>query len=140
MKKLLITFLSIASLGLFFFLYLGNRSENKKTKSPAQMADDRLEITQKNLSSPAPKHINKSSKNPKKKVKRPSGTVVGNLNIRQEQLLKIFRNDKTYAMSSIEGDFPGVNVRTLRRDLDKLQHLGLIKKTGSTKASLYQKV
>lgn len=59
------------------------------------------------------------------------------INSRQNILLALLKQHKSLQMKDIEKRIQTVNVRTLRRDLDKLQKLGLISKTGSTKAAVY---
>lgn len=61
----------------------------------------------------------------------------GEINTRQNILLALLRQHKSLQMKEIEKRIQTVNVRTLRRDLDKLLRLGLISKTGSTKAAVY---
>lgn len=61
------------------------------------------------------------------------------LNDRQKSILSIMQSAKKHPMKYIENKIGNTNVRTLRRDLDKLQRIGLIKKFGSTKSAFYQK-
>lgn len=61
----------------------------------------------------------------------------GEINSRQNILLALLKQHKSLQMKEIEKRIQTVNVRTLRRDLDKLQKLGLISKSGSTKAAVY---
>ncbi len=62
----------------------------------------------------------------------------GEINSRQNILLTLLKQHKSLQMKEIEKRIQTVNVRTLRRDLDKLQKLGFISKTGSTKAAVYR--
>lgn len=105
-------------------------SQSRQNRAVKDSPTEALHISQ------APRPLRRPGVSSKKRLK----TSAENLSPRQTKILEILDLDKVYGMNSIEGDFPEVNVRTLRRDLDKLQQLGLIKKTGSTKASLYQKL
>lgn len=59
---------------------------------------------------------------------------------RQKDIVNNMMVGKKYTMGFFEEKFSEVHVRTLRRDLDKLQKTGLIGKSGSTKAASYQKI
>lgn len=61
------------------------------------------------------------------------------LNERQKNILSVLSESKKHPMKYLESKIGNFNVRTLRRDLDKLQKMGLIKKIGSTKSAFYQK-
>lgn len=61
------------------------------------------------------------------------------LNERQKKILSVLSESKKHPMKYLESKIGNFNVRTLRRDLDKLQKMGLIKKFGSTKSAFYQK-
>lgn len=125
MKKILIFLLSIGTLGIVWFL-----SSKEEAKSGVKRNPVKKPQSFKNV---------ENARNTKTGTKT-NTTKKGNLNPRQTQLLELLDSGKAHAMSSIEQSFPKVNVRTLRRDLDKLQQMGLIKKTGSTKAALYRKL
>jgi predicted HTH transcriptional regulator len=62
------------------------------------------------------------------------------LNERQKNILSVMKESKKHPMKYLESRIGNFNVRTLRRDLDKLQKMGLIKKFGSTKSAFYQKI
>lgn len=86
----------------------------------------------------------KSAHNEKKSIKttkKPNTTKVADfkLNERQKKILSALSESKKHPMKYLEGRIGNYNVRTLRRDLDKLQKMGLIKKFGSTKSAFYQK-
>jgi len=76
-----------------------------------------------------------------KQTKKPNTTKVADfkLNERQKKILSALSESKKHPMKYIEGSIGNFNVRTIRRDLDKLQKMGLIKKFGSTKSAFYQK-
>lgn len=59
------------------------------------------------------------------------------LNSRQEEILKHLSLKKIIEMKDIKSFFPEVTTRTLRRDMNKLEDSGMIKREGSTKASKY---
>lgn len=79
----------------------------------------------------------KKSSKAKTKVLPPKKQESAEINSRQNILLALLKQHKSLQMKEIEKRIQTVNVRTLRRDLDKLQKLGLISKTGSTKAAVY---
>ena len=62
------------------------------------------------------------------------------LNERQKNILSVMIESKKHPMKYIESRIGNFNVRTLRRDLELLQRMGLIKKYGSTKSAFYQKI
>jgi hypothetical protein len=62
------------------------------------------------------------------------------LNDRQKNILSVMVESKKHPMKYLESRIGNFNVRTLRRDLDKLQRMNLIKKFGSTKSAFYQKI
>ncbi len=72
-----------------------------------------------------------------KKMKKPSRAKDLKINIRQNILMSLINQHQSLSMKEIERRIQSVNVRTLRRDLDKLQRYGMIIKSGSTKASVY---
>jgi hypothetical protein len=58
---------------------------------------------------------------------------------RQQKILSIFAPEKKVYMENIVNAVKGVHVRTLRRELSKLESKKLIKKVGKTKGSYYIK-
>jgi DNA-binding transcriptional ArsR family regulator len=60
------------------------------------------------------------------------------LNERQEIIYKLIRASKKAMMTEVEDVVPGVTSRTLRRDMNKLEKLGLIEKLGKTKDTYYK--
>jgi hypothetical protein len=58
-------------------------------------------------------------------------------NKRQRKILFLFKKRLTLSMSNLKEEFHQVTTRTLRRDLDKFEELGLIKQRGKTKDSVY---
>lgn len=59
------------------------------------------------------------------------------LSARQEEIYQLIRSDKRVTISDVEDVVPNVSNRTLRRDLNKLEKLGLIKQMGKTRDSYY---
>lgn len=59
------------------------------------------------------------------------------LNSRQESIYKIVKNSQKATMQEFADKIGAVTTRTLRRDLTKLQKLGLIEQIGKTKDSYY---
>ncbi|MCA9380483.1 hypothetical protein KC675_04865 [Candidatus Dojkabacteria bacterium] len=88
--------------------------------------------------------LRKDSQTGKKKpisTKKPNTAKISDfkLNERQKNILSVMVESKKHPMKYLESRIGNFNVRTLRRDLDKLQKMGLIKKFGSTKSAFYQK-
>lgn len=131
MKKILIFLLSIGTLGAVWFLISKEEAKSGVKRNPVKKPQNFKNVENARNTKTGTKTNTKPNASTKTR---------GNLNPRQTQLLELLDSGKAHAMSSIEQSFPKVNVRTLRRDLDKLQQMGLIKKTGSTKAALYRKL
>jgi len=129
MKKILILLLSIGTFVIAGFLFFTKGCKKSKIVQTSDKSKPRQVMQVSN------------STQSKKKINRGRVVVKTNdLNHRQIRLLTVLNLDEPSSMSSIEKHFPEVNVRTLRRDLDKLQQKNLIKKIGSTKSALYQKL
>lgn len=60
------------------------------------------------------------------------------LSERQREVYRLIESSKKVEMKDLLMRVKGVTERTLRRDLLKLQELGLIKKKGNTKSSSYE--
>ena len=60
------------------------------------------------------------------------------LNSRQESIYQVIKRMQQAAMPDFVTKVAGVTTRTLRRDLTKLQKLGLIEQVGKTKDSFYR--
>ncbi len=71
------------------------------------------------------------------KLEKPS-LKHSNLNERQQKILQEVKNQKKVKSSEIRNQFKNINERTLRRDFDKLEKLGIVKQTGKTKDSFYE--
>lgn len=71
------------------------------------------------------------------KVEKPSKKY-SNLNARQQKILKEVKNQKKVKSSEIRNQFKNINERTLRRDFDKLEKLGIVRQSGKTKDSFYE--
>lgn len=129
MKKILILLLSIGTFVIVGFLFFTKGCKKSKIVQTPGKSKSRQVMRVSN------------STQSKNKVDRERVVVrTHDLNHRQTRLLAVLNLDEPSAMGSIEKHFPEVNVRTLRRDLDKLQQKNLIKKIGSTKSALYQKL
>lgn len=59
------------------------------------------------------------------------------LNVRQELIMKLIKKRKVVLPSDIYELNPSVSTRTLRRDMDVLVELGLVKQQGSTRDTKY---
>lgn len=71
----------------------------------------------------------------KKKVE--SSVKILGLTPRQEEILKIFKKRDVVLPSDIYAVAPDLSTRTLRRDMDKLVSLGVVRQEGSTKDTRY---
>lgn len=97
------------------------------------------------VSSESKKNVNKVEKKnrqpaPPSKISKKLDMSKFKLTERQKDIINAMILGKKYTMGFFEDKFSEVHVRTLRRDLDKLQKTGLIEKSGSTKAASYQKL
>jgi predicted HTH transcriptional regulator len=63
---------------------------------------------------------------------------VSGLNSRQQELKSYASSRRNFTMQTIRDSFPDVTARTLRRDLDRLQELGIISQEGKTRNSVYK--
>ena len=71
--------------------------------------------------------------------KRTNSPKINTQNLsREELIIQNLKDKKSIIMRDLEILFPDVTVRTLRRDMEKLQKRGIVKKTGSTKSSEYK--
>ncbi|MBP9758571.1 hypothetical protein KBD45_02655, partial [Candidatus Dojkabacteria bacterium] len=59
------------------------------------------------------------------------------LSTRQMEILDVFKKKAKVDTSLLQAYIPSVTIRTLRRDLESLKEMGIIKKMGSTKGSYY---
>lgn len=62
------------------------------------------------------------------------------LSPRQMEIIDVFKKKRKVDTSLLQVYIPSVTIRTLRRDLESLKEMGLIKKVGSTKGSYYVRV
>ncbi len=62
----------------------------------------------------------------------------GTLNVRQQKIQKYLKTKEMVSVKDLVKGFPDVTTRTLRRDMAKLEALGIVKQKGKTKDSLYQ--
>ncbi|MCA9385548.1 DeoR family transcriptional regulator [Candidatus Dojkabacteria bacterium] len=59
---------------------------------------------------------------------------------RQSRIMQLFETHQEVDTNLLKSEITDVAVRTLRRDLDKLEQSNLVKKVGKTKGSYYVKV
>ncbi len=123
MKKFFVSLITLLTLGVIVFVGLG------KDKSSKTNTTDKFKSKAKKKLQPSKQH-----------TKVDIDLRRFNLASRQKELVYFLKYGRSYTMSKIENKFPEVHVRTLRRDLDKLQKSGLIEKTGSTKAASYKRI
>lgn len=57
---------------------------------------------------------------------------------RQEQIYQLISTDGEVSMPTVSSSISDVSPRTLRRDMTKLENLGLVKRVGKTKDSVYK--
>lgn len=69
-------------------------------------------------------------------VTKKSGSF--SLSDRQEDIYQMIKREVELDMKSVIDKVPGVSDRTLRRDMTKLEKLGLIKQVGRTRNSVYK--
>ncbi len=60
------------------------------------------------------------------------------LSDRQESIYQLIRKEGELDMKSVQDKVAGVSDRTLRRDMTKMEKLGLIKQVGKTRNSVYK--
>ena len=60
------------------------------------------------------------------------------LNSRQSDIMNYIRNNSEAKMSNVSKMFAEVTPRTLRRDLGKLEQMGLVKQEGKTRDAVYK--
>lgn len=72
---------------------------------------------------------------PVKKVKSDKNET---LNARQKEVLSYIKQNSNSKMSSVSKIFNKVTPRTLRRDLEKLEQLGLLRQEGKTRDAIYK--
>lgn len=77
-----------------------------------------------------------------KKTPRKANTKIQlkntNLNERQQSIVKLFNKRDVLLPTDIYSVAPNLSTRTLRRDMDRLVELGIVKKEGSTKDTRYR--
>jgi hypothetical protein len=85
------------------------------------------------------------SKNDSKKMKGKSAvhkkeveTDYPNLSMRKQKIMEIITKNKSLTVPELSDRFPEVSDRTLRRDMNALEDMGLVKRHGSTKATEYR--
>lgn len=69
--------------------------------------------------------------------KKESEDINFGLNSRQEEIYTLIKSSAKATMQEFADKIAGVTTRTLRRDLTKLQKLGLVEQIGKTKDSYY---
>ena len=78
------------------------------------------------------------SAKPKAKPVVKKATVDFGLSDRQESIYQLVRREGEIDMKSVLSKVDGVSDRTLRRDMTKMEKLGLIKQVGKTRNSVYK--
>ena len=89
--------------------------------------------------------IGKEAASDTKKVSKPKQIVNKNkpesikkLSKRQEVICAALKKQGSISTSDLSELVPDVSVRTLRRDMDKLEKLGIAQQKGSTKSTYYK--
>lgn len=108
-----------------------NKSDNvtKKKSLPAPLPKKDKKVEAKKSRTP-------KARIPKKSVEKKAVE----LSKRQQDIMKLFSKNKKIDASILDKNIVGVTRRTIRRDLDNLEELGLIKKHGRTKGAYYVKL
>jgi predicted HTH transcriptional regulator len=75
---------------------------------------------------------------PKVSVAKLAANSAFDLNERQEKIYQLVKKQGQAQMQQLADTVEGVTTRTLRRDLTKLEKLGLIEQVGKTKDSFYR--
>lgn len=127
----------IGIIGLAWLYFVGKESfenilEGEKDSDSGQNPVKKLPVKVKAVSS-------KVEKPSPPKVDQPlTEKKYSNLNERQQKILKEVKNQKKVKSSEIRNQFKNINERTLRRDFDKLEKLGIVRQLGKTKDSFYE--
>jgi predicted HTH transcriptional regulator len=64
-------------------------------------------------------------------------TVVENLSERKQNIVEYLCQKESVSVPELSNKFPDVSDRTLRRDMNSLEDIGLVNRKGSTKATVY---
>lgn len=80
-----------------------------------------------------------SNKSPKSSGKQIESDY-SKLSKRQRNIMKLVDEGDSITVPELSENFPTVSDRTLRRDMNHLEDIGLVKRQGSTKATVYHKV
>lgn len=129
MKKLIL-FISIVSGAFFVIAY-------KKKQSNNYASELYKEIDTSSANPPVVRSLGKVLSKPKKSNKSLK------LSKREQEIMELFsgiEEGKSLHMKDIKKQFPKVTVRTLRRDMDKLQAKRMVEKIGHTKSTRYRKL
>ncbi|MEA3357672.1 MAG: hypothetical protein U9Q67_04550 [Patescibacteria group bacterium] len=79
---------------------------------------------------------NKSFKDPKLSQKP---NKVSSQTLREQRIMSLLQRKDSAGMADIRKLFPGLNVRTIRRDMDRMVNKGYVKQTGATRSTVYVK-
>ncbi|MFS8131108.1 MAG: DeoR family transcriptional regulator [Candidatus Dojkabacteria bacterium] len=84
--------------------------------------------------------ISKDVKKTEKKIKKKVAAlnVVSELNERQDKILSILNSKRKMNMTEMASEFVDVTSRTLRRDMEKLEKMKIIRQVGKTRDSFYE--
>ena len=120
--KLLFLILVLVFFGWAYIMYLYLHKENQNT----------LE----NIKS----DFQKETKKIVKEVNKQKEQLVETFSVRQEDLVGFIKSmqKEAFEIKEIAERFKNVSERTLRRDMQKLENMGMIKKVGSTRDSKYK--
>jgi hypothetical protein len=112
-----------------------SKSSNKASRQVAKVSKDLSRTVTK-----ARKQISKKFV-PNAKTKKAIATAVGQagkLNERQREISKLLRRNDVITLPDLLSLNMGVSDRTLRRDMDQFEKMGLVKQVGKTKNSYYE--
>lgn len=116
-----------------------NKYRQPEGRSPVPRKVEPVEPVVEHAPVPKPSATAKSgSQQPSKTTTRSKGSPAFELNERQEKIYNFINSEVEVTMQDVESIESSVSTRTLRRDMNKLEKLGLIERVGRTKDSVYK--
>lgn len=127
--RFLFFIIAIVFFGWLYIVYLYLHNENKQT----------LENIKEDLGKEV-KVVAKAVKKEQAKIERVAKEVADVVSGRQSEMVDFVKSmqKEAFEIKDIADRFKDVSERTLRRDLQKLEKIGLVKQIGSTRNSRYK--
>jgi DNA-binding transcriptional ArsR family regulator len=143
LKVILLTISIFSLLGTIFLVvfYINKNAKSiLKLLNKVQNATQDLKLTEKEV-----KNITKEAIKVKKSIvksveKDVENLLKSDLSKRQIEVLNFIKLHSDSKMSTISKVFNNVTPRTLRRDLSKLEQMGIVRQEGKTKDAVYKLV